>query len=440
MTLISNASQKTNKKLFPLLLSTLTIYIASYLVTPLLPIYFVESTIHGGLGWSRADTFSMFGTFLALIYIAPFIGAMLGDFVLGKLATTLLGYTFFGTGLILLNLFTDRDTVFLALAVLAFGIGFIKVNLSAALGRLPTEIRQKGYEYYYMATCLGFVGGALFANSIFTVFKMKGVIAASCCCTMISVCLFFIFFGKAIQGKDTTDQKAPPTEPRNSNPHNAQAFLLLLLFAIPFFICSNQLATGMPVFLHQCIDRSVGGWTIPALWFGAIGSLTMSLISPWLRKAWKNAEHSSTRTASLKLSTGFIIIAFSFAITSFFASMQASASSICAIPLLLCVHLLCFIADFHVRPMLYSAATSMIPSRYHTLSTAFVYSSVGLGGKLAGTLASFVDTIGFSMMFLTCSMIAAFCGCLAFLWWKREAFRGVSTLSEAAENPAPPLS
>ena len=434
---MNSTSPKTNKELIPLLLSTLSIYIASYLVTPLLPIYFVESTLNGGLGWSRADTFSMFGSFLALIYIAPFIGGMLGDFILGKLATALLGYSLFGTGLILLNLFTDRDMVFLALIALSCGIGFVKVNLSAALGRLPVEIRQKGYEYYYIATCLGFVGGALFANSIFTAFKMKGLIATSCCCTMISSCLFFVFFGKAVQEKDTEDQKASTSEPKTNHLHSVQAFFILLFCAVPFFVCSNQLATGMPVFLHQCVDRSVGGWTIPALWFGAIGSLTMTLISPWLRKAWKNTEGSFIRIAPLKLSVGFVIIAFSFAVTSFFASLQASSTTIFAIPLLLCVHLFCFIADFHVRPVLYSAATSLIPSRYHTLSTAFVYSSVGLGGKLAGTLASSVDTIGFSMMFLTCSVIAAFCGCLAFLWWKREAFVEGSALAEADGKSTP---
>jgi hypothetical protein len=86
------------------------------------------------------------------------------------------------------------------------------------------------------------------------------------------------------------------------------------------------------------------------------------------------------------------------------------------------VHIICFIADFHVRPVLYASATSLMPTRYHTLSTALAYACIGLGGKLSGTLASFVDTIGFPAIFGICSCIALLCGITTFVWWKRSFF------------------
>jgi POT family proton-dependent oligopeptide transporter len=420
MNIHRNTATHKNLGFLSLLLSTFTVYSASYIVTPLLPIYFIESLSNGGLAWSRADTFSVFGTFLALIYIAPFIGALLGDFVLGKLPTALLGYSLFVSGLILLNMYTDREIVSLALLALSLGIGFVKVNLSAALGRLPQEIRQKGYEYFYIATCLGFVGGGLLANPIFSAFQITGVVTTALCCTGISICFFFNFFRKEIFRHAQEEQKALASSSSTiSQSHDVFAFFILILLGIPFFVCSNQLATGMPVFLHQCVDRTVGSWTIPTLWFGAIGSLTMTLISPWLRKAWANTHSDLQRIEPLKFSVGCTIIATSFAVTAIFAAATSSTTTVSAIPLLLCVHLSCFIADFHVRPILYSAATSLMPTRYHTLSTALVSACIGLGGKLAGTLASFVDTIGFSILFLTCSVLATFCSILAFFWWKR---------------------
>jgi POT family proton-dependent oligopeptide transporter len=420
MNIIKATSSGANRGLLSLLLCTLTIYSASYVITPLLPIYCIESTANGGLEWSKADTFSLFGTFLALLYISPFIGGLLGDFVLGKPLTAFLGYSLLGSGLIALSMYTDPTTVSLSLFALAIGIGCIKVTLSAALGKLPQEIRQKGYDYYYIATCLGFVGGGLIANPIFSAFKMTGVVATSLFCMGISLCFFFSFFGKEVfrgsQKEENVDTSSSATvAPSN----NSCAFFILLMFAIPFFVCSHQLATGMPVFLHQCVNRTVGGRTIPTLWFGAIGSLTMTMISPWLRRAWNTVPASPQRIEPLKLSVGCAIIAASFATTAVFATVDPSIAVLSGIPLLLCIHLTCFIADFHVRPILYSSATSLVPARYHTLSTALVSTSIGLGGKLAGTLASFVDTIGFSVLFLICSILSAFCALLSFIWWKR---------------------
>jgi len=435
MNIIKKTDGSTTSSLLSLLLSTFTVYAASYVITPLLPIYLIESPDHGGLAWSRADAFSLFGTFLALIYIAPFIGGLLSDFVLGKLSTALLGYTLLSIGLILLNTYTDPNAVSLSLLALALGIGFVKVTLSAALGGMPQEMRQKGYEYFYVATCLGFIGGGFAANPIFSTFHMTGVVTTALCCIGISICFLCIFFGKELLYCPQKVEKNRPSSPSTAaSTRSPLAFLIFLIFAVPFFICSNQLATGMPVFLHQCVDRSIGSWTIPTLWFGAIGSLTMTLISPWLRKAWSRLPSSQQKIEPLKVSVGFTIIAASFAATSIFASLGTSTATFSGIPLLLCIHLTCFIADFHVRPLLYASATSLMPSRYHTISTALVYASVGLGGKLAGTLASFVDAIGFSVMFLLCAMIATFCGILAFIWWKRTPQLGYAlSLGEETE-------
>lgn len=419
---ISTTNKAIHWSLASLLLSVFAIGAGSFLITPLLPIYFVESVANGGLSWSRADTFSVFGTFLALIYIAPFIGGLFGDFVIGKQPTALCGYCLIGLGLFLLNSFTSYNGVLLSLLALGLGLGCVKVTLTAAVGRLPQEIRQRGYEYHYMATCFGFFAGGLLSNPIFNVFGISGVIVITVCLTVLSIIFFLLFslLGNHSNALSSEPQTTGKDKPSSSRPSNPLAFFILVLLGVPFFICSNQLSTGMPIFLHQCVDRSLGGWTVPTLWFGAIGSFTMILISPWLRKSWAARYPHAKAIEALKLSAGFVIIAAAFAITATFAAFNTPNLSFTAIPLMLGVHLICFVADFHVRPVLYASATSLMPSRYHTLSTALAYSCVGLGGKLAGTLASYVDTIGFSMIFAICSVMAVFCGIITFFWWKRE--------------------
>ena len=144
-------------KFFSLLFSIFSICSATYVIVPLLPIYFIESLANGGLGWSRPEAFSLFGTFLALVYISPFFGGVFGDFIFGKSFATLLGYGLVISGLISIKIVISKDVVPFALLALALGFGFVKVNLTASIGRLPQEVRQKGYEYYYIASSLGFV-------------------------------------------------------------------------------------------------------------------------------------------------------------------------------------------------------------------------------------------------------------------------------------------
>ncbi len=398
-----------------LLLSIFSMCVGSYAITPLIPIYCIESLANGGLAWSRAETFTLFGSFLALIYVSPFFGGVLGDFLLGKPLTALLGFFLFTSGLILLSELSSYDGVAAALLAIGLGIGFVKVTITAAIGRLPQVIRQKGYEYYYIASSLGFVSGGLLSNPLFNAFQMPGVVSIAVVSTAISLICFAAYFGRDVM-RWPKNQHHPQESPSSPHPGGTAAFFFLLLLGVPYFLCSNQLATGMPIFLHQCVNRTIGSWTVPTLWFGATGSLAMTLLSPWLRAAWSGAFY---RVEPLKYSIGCLIIAMAFATAAIAAMGSFSATSISAVPLFVCIHLSCFIADFHVRPVLFSAATSLVPARYHTLSTACVYACIGLGGKLAGTVASFVDAIGFAMMFAMCSLLAACCALISFSWWNQ---------------------
>ena len=398
-----------------LLLSIFTVSAASYVVTPLVPIYCIESLANGGLAWSRAEAFSTFGSFLALIYISPFFGGLIGDFIIGKPLTAILGYGMLLSGLVMLSQFTSIDGVSLALLAIALGIGFVKVTLTASIGQLPPEIQRTIYEYSYLASCLGFVCGGLFSNPLFTAFQIPGVIAIATLGTAISLLCFVTSLGRNLWRRSGATITSQPTQLPSSSPANPFSFFCLLFLGLPFFCCTNQLATGMPVFLHQCVNRTVASWTVPALWFGAIGSLAMAVAAPLLRRAW-SARSFLQQIEPLKFSVGCAIIATAFALTSFFAAYTPLMAAGISIPFFLIVHAACFVADLHVRPVLFSAAASMIPSRYHTLSTAGVYACIGLGGKLAGTLASSVDAIGFSAIFAICSLLATLCGAGAFFW------------------------
>lgn len=408
-----------NWKLFFLLCSVFFVCTATYLIVPLLPIYFTETISRGGLEWSKNETFSLYGTFLAFLYIAPFFGGLFGDFVFGKSISGLLGYGLIVTGLCLLSEYPASDLILLTLLSLALGFGFVKVNLTATFGSLPQDIRQKVYDYYYLAACFGFICGGLLSYPIFIFFAITGVLKASLGSTLISLAFFGGFFGKKIFFRLKSDGAAcaVTSGPLSTNPYS---FFTLIVLSIPFFICAHQLTTGIPIFLHQFVNRTVGGRSIPALWFGAIGSFIMAILSPWFRRYWNAHDTSSNMKGILKLSVGFGLVGFSLACTAIWATIGSSvAVPVVGIVVLLCSNAMSCIADFHVRPVLFASATTLMPLRYHILSTGLVYFCIGLAGKLAGTLVSFVDSFGFTLIFGTCSLAAILCSFASYLWWKK---------------------
>ena len=403
-----------------LLLSIFCICAATYAIVPLLPIYFTEEIANGGLGWTKSDALSLYGTFLAVVYAAPFFGGVLGDFVLGKPISGLLGYGLIANGLFFLNTSSTRGALSLALLSLGLGFGFVKVNLTASVGNLPKKMLRKAYDYYYLATSLGFVAGGLSANGLFSSYAISGVIKTVFGIAIASMSFFLIIFGRKVLHRSLKEpsEDSPPATPLPQT--NPRLFFALLALSIPFFVCVSQLTTSITIFLHQYVNRTVGGWTIPSLWFGALGSLIMTCLSPWLRKAARPA--SSRGSEILRISIGFGVVFFSLACTTMWAGIGLSwIPPIAGVALLLCSSTLSCIADFYVRPALFASATALIPFCYRTLSTGLVYLCIGLGGKLAGTLASFVDDLGFSMIFGTCSLAAFVCSCVSFRWWKRTS-------------------
>lgn len=411
--------KKINFSYTCILVSSFLSSLSTYLIVPLFPIYLVEAISNGGLAWSKTDTFSLFGSFLALLYVSPFIGGLVSDFMTGKKHSALLGYILGMNGLMLIKLFTSKDLLYIALLFLALGFGFVKVNLTAFASYFLKDIGNKGYEYFYIASSLGFISGGLISFSIFTACGMSGVTVTVLCTFGISAG-FFILSSRGVllqPSSKTSDQEATSSSPTPS----IMAFVLLLFLSIPFFLCTSQVTTSMPLFLHQCVNRTLLGWKIPALWFGAIGSLSMMLLSPWLRKKWNEFSFYFLKSCIIKFFVSFLIMTISFAISSLLASL--SLIPFLEILLLLFVHILCCIADYQIRPVLYTAATSMIPLRFQTISTALVYCCIGFGGKLAGILTSYVDTIGFHLTFLFCSLIALLATGLSFLWWRKTPDR-----------------
>lgn len=424
------------KQLKSILLSLYIVSSASYLIAPILPIYFIETIAKGGLAWPKSVALPLVGTYLAMTYIAPCIGGILADTCCGRTWTVVIGYCFTFLSIIVLHTIPLPELIPYELSVLALGIGIIKVCLTATIASFCStpEESQKAYGNYYVVACLGFVTGGLLSNPIFDWYGMNTLLMVAF--GGIGISLFFSIPASMCQGRHPQEECSQGGIDKQSPSSNMWLFATLLIIGTPFFICSNQLNTSVVVFLHTAVDRTIGTWTIPTLWFGALGSLTVTILSPFIRKAWAPLESRYVQVEPLKIAAGGVCAATALAIL---AMVSMGYSNYVPIPgalwLLALVHIGIMVADSHVRPTLFSAATRLTPPRFHTFATALVYTGVGTGGKLAGYLAGAIDSSGFPTVFTIATCIAIGCSsvCIA-LWVKLRTRSEVRTETLTAKN------
>jgi proton-dependent oligopeptide transporter, POT family len=130
-----------------------------YLMIGIFLLYVTDSE-HGGLAMTRTQGSDIFGTFIALVYITPFMGGLLADKLLGYRRSIVIGGVLMGIGYLMLAIPNNLTTFYAALFVIILGNGFFKPNISVLLGNLYNEDRYRalkdtGYNIFYMGINIG---------------------------------------------------------------------------------------------------------------------------------------------------------------------------------------------------------------------------------------------------------------------------------------------
>lgn len=132
-----------------------------YLILGIFVLYLIEPQgMGGGLGITDKNADDIFGTYIALTYLTPFIGGFLADRVLGYIKSIYLGGILMAAGYIGMGIFKDMTLFYSSLALIIIGNGFFKPTISTLLGNLYSEEPYKankdsGYNIFYMGINIG---------------------------------------------------------------------------------------------------------------------------------------------------------------------------------------------------------------------------------------------------------------------------------------------
>jgi len=129
-----------------------------YLMVGILLLYLTDKTT-GGKAFDVKTAADIVGSFIALVYLTPFIGGLIADRYLGYLKSIYIGGSLMAAGYFGLA-FPGDTALFISLALVIIGNGFFKPNISTILGVIYNKdelkpLKDSAYNIFYMGINIG---------------------------------------------------------------------------------------------------------------------------------------------------------------------------------------------------------------------------------------------------------------------------------------------
>ena len=131
-----------------------------YLMIGILLLYLTDTTGNGGRGLDNKMGVDIVGSYVALVYLTPFIGGLIADRILGYIKSIFLGGSLMALGYFLMAIPGSNALMYAALLCVIVGNGFFKPNISTLLGNMYNveELKPKkdvAYNIFYMGINIG---------------------------------------------------------------------------------------------------------------------------------------------------------------------------------------------------------------------------------------------------------------------------------------------
>jgi POT family proton-dependent oligopeptide transporter len=157
---ISIQTGKHPKGLYVLFFTEMWERFGYYLMIGIFYLYLTDTIGHGGRGLDVAAAVGIVGTYVALIYLSPFIGGLIADRYFGYAKSIFLGGSLLALGYFLIALNGSDLVMYAGLFAAIIGNGFFKPNISTLLGNIynRTDLKPKkdiAYNIFYMGINIG---------------------------------------------------------------------------------------------------------------------------------------------------------------------------------------------------------------------------------------------------------------------------------------------
>lgn len=139
-----------------------------YLMIGIFTLYLKD--VKDGFAMNEAESADLYGTFIALVFLTPFLGGLLADRYFGYRKSIIFGGVLMGVGYCMMGIHS-LPMLYVAMFLVILGNGFFKPNISTLLGNVYStdehkHMKDDGYNIFYMGINIGaficnFFGAAL---------------------------------------------------------------------------------------------------------------------------------------------------------------------------------------------------------------------------------------------------------------------------------------
>lgn len=168
--------------------------------------------VEHGFAMTNTEASDLYGTFIALVFLTPFLGGLLADRYLGYRKSIIIGGLMMGVGYCMMAIHS-LPMLYLSMTLVILGNGFFKPNISTLLGNVystPEYVDRKdeGYNIFYMGINIGAFICNFFSAAIIIIWGWKYAFVAA----GIGMFLGVIIFITGTKHYKAADVKKPMTK------------------------------------------------------------------------------------------------------------------------------------------------------------------------------------------------------------------------------------
>lgn len=150
--------------------------------------------VEHGFAMTNTEASDLYGTFIALVFLTPFLGGLLADRYFGYRNSIIAGGLMMGLGYCLMSVHS-LPMLYLSMTLVIVGNGFFKPNISTLLGNVystPEFVARKdeGYNIFYMGINVGAFICNFFSTAIIIVWGWKYAFVAAGIGMFLGVIIF----------------------------------------------------------------------------------------------------------------------------------------------------------------------------------------------------------------------------------------------------------
>src|SRR5689334_3308393 len=391
----------------------LVLYMVKYLLEPerarhVIGLLAFKSALESIFGPLAAQPFAshIYGFYTGLVYLAPILGGLLADRVLGQRRTVIIGAALMAAG----HFAMAFEQLFLfALGLLILGNGAFKPNISTQVGALyaPGDRRRdRAFSIFYVGINLGAFLAPLICGTLGEELGWHYGFAAAGVGMTIGLVTYLA--ATPTLPKDAFERRATLAAPLDRTAWRSIAALLLLFAPVSLFWATyEQQGNTITLWADQFTDRHFLGGEIPVTWFQAFNPFMIFAFTPFIVTLWRRQGKKEPSTIT-KLAIGCLLngLAYLVMMTAAWTADGGKASWLW----LFAYFIVLTIGELYLSPTSLSLVTKIAPASVLSMMMGVWLSTSFVGGFLAGYLGTFWSSMERGNFFLMLALISAAAG------------------------------